>query len=248
MDDNSMSVDIMQTIMIFLILILIGFCCGSCGESMENYPVRKIPRPDASTTYVIEDGGYSFFDSKSWCDGLNGQLPIIKSQDDFDFLMDKVVKNNSAGYTSQVWLGMTPIGYSKECKTWLDDSPFDYVFPKYDLQCLSCRDMPCCALFVYGKPTRVYKWVSVSSCSELRRRVCVIHDRHFKTETSSSNNSQPQSNSGIIWAIITCTILSSLVISGVIIGVAMRMKLIQRNSIRHERLGIELDQIVLSNE
>ena len=67
------------TMYLFLFLFLSVFCFVT-GSS--NYPVRKVVRTDSGSTksYIIDDGGYSFYDGKEWCDKIKESLPVIKTR------------------------------------------------------------------------------------------------------------------------------------------------------------------------
>lgn len=123
------------------------------------------------TTYIIDDNGYTFNESKEWCDQLGGQLPIFHSQEEFDFLMDLVVIKGSPGHCDNTWVGRRPVSRKQYHlpKTWLDGSPIDYNFTSWGDRTY-CKDDDCCGLYVSNTLDRRTVWFS--DCSSRHRKVC----------------------------------------------------------------------------
>ena len=93
------------------------------GSISGNYPERVIVRDlpgGKKQTYIINDGGWTFYDSKTWCeDQMKGSLPIIRDDEDINFFMDKVLVAGSPGYSSAAWVGVKPVGGSSISYKWL---------------------------------------------------------------------------------------------------------------------------------
>ena len=225
---------------LFLFLFLSVFCFVT-GSS--NYPVRKVIRTDSGSTktYIIDDGGYSFYDGKEWCDKLKGSLPVIKTRADFDFLTDKVVVKHSPGFNHDTWLGMKAIGFFNKCKSWLDDSNIDFtLFSKFDSRCGYCEQFSCCAMFVHGKPGNVYKAIGFSSCQDLKRRVCIIEGEAELPENKDTSTFIQSPQTGIILSVIFSSLISCFITSFILIYITREVSLKMRG---RSESGTEMSRI-----
>ena len=130
---------------------------------------------------MIDDNQYSFLDSVKYCNDLGGTLPIIHSQEDYDYLMEKL-KETKTGY-DRTWLGLKKVG--DDCKTWMDGSKLTFKFT-YDPinggdSCCPTKD---CALKLWNnvESTTQYGKVFMSEykISLGGRRVCVLKNLFLK--------------------------------------------------------------------
>ena len=149
-------------------------------------------------------------------------MPIIHTQEDFDFLMDKVLVKHSPGYSSQAWLGMKPVSFTSECKNWLDDSLINFKFPRgqgSDYLCDECKNRECCAMIIDSEPSTFnFGRIAYEGCNFSHRRICVIQgefkDENNKLNPSYINNIVIESkNGGIIGAVVASAVISTLVTS-----------------------------------
>ena len=135
-------------------------------------------------TYIVHDDLKIFDNALSWCQGLNGQLPIIHSKHDFDFLMDTVIKNGSL--PSFTWMGRKPVCKQVCSNEWLDGSQVEYNFESFpdaalkESRCIDCQNKNCCAMFVRNN-LESHGQVGFASCgrdslgrANPMRAVCVI--------------------------------------------------------------------------
>ena len=89
----------------------------------------------------------------------------------FDFLMDTVIVKGFS--VSQTWLGRKSSYMSTCSNQWLDGSPVDMKFPRYnDLECDSCHGKPCCAMKVWNDHR--HKQTYFYNCDSTARRVCIL--------------------------------------------------------------------------
>lgn len=213
---------------LFFSLIPSIFALG-WGSQQEIFPIRTALRvlPDHNETWIINDGGFWFFESKFWCDKLGGQMPIIRNADDLDFLLNRVIVNNSAGYDSSVWLGRKAVGDTIECADWMDGSKVEYEF-KQLRGCYSCSDLSCCAMSLLFDEKN-YGYATFGSCSYSKRRVCVLQgnialgDKNHTPETPHDKIPETHSKKSIILAIVLSTVFSCIVTNVVIITTALRI-------------------------
>ena len=130
--------------------------------------------------YIIDDNEHSFLDSVKYCSELGGTLPIIHSQEDYDYLMEKL-KETKTGY-DRTWLGLIKVG--DDCKTWMDGSKLTFKFT-YDPinggdSCCPTKD---CALKLWNNINTVqYGKVFMSNYTTSLggRRVCVLKNLFLK--------------------------------------------------------------------
>ena len=89
----------------------------------------------------------------------------------FDFLMDTVIVKGFS--VSQTWLGRKSSYMSTCSNQWLDGSPVDMKFPRYnDLECDSCHRKSCCAMKVNREDDR--KVTYFDNCDSTAKRICIL--------------------------------------------------------------------------
>ena len=157
----------MTCLCVLIFLVLVNVSCGS----KETH--RQINDSGITfVTYIENDDLLNFPQTQAWCSALGGHLPFIQSQDDMDFLADKVIQKNFGH--DLTWLGMT-IKQAPECNSWLDGSRLLFDFQWYgscknDNHCHSSTE---CALIIRSKDGD-HKKVCMFDYSEMARAVCVV--------------------------------------------------------------------------
>ena len=116
----------------------------------------------------------SFNRSVKWCEKLGGQMPIIHSDDDMDFLYAVLqhVKLSQSG----VWIGVKSVSEKFSCPNqWLDGTSITYKFDFGGDGCLSCKWYDCCAVYLsMGSQSSNSKQASFTDCNFSKHRICVI--------------------------------------------------------------------------
>ena len=131
--------------------------------------------------YLIDDNEYSFQDSVKHCSDLGGTLPIIHSQEDYDYLIDKL--NETTG-SNRTWLGLEQ--RDGDCKTWMDGSKltFNFTNDTKNSGYSCCSTTEACSLKLWNdvEDTAVYGKVFMSRymASPEGRRVCVLKNLSLK--------------------------------------------------------------------
>lgn len=178
---------------ISLLALVLIFTWSPYASGVVEVFLRPISS-DSTFIYVYNINLIGTFNqTREWCNGIGGELPILRSQEDVDFLVEKVVGVNKSlsGVTnsSGVWIGLKRVN---DYCLWLDGSlePSSKFREKsskdFHLQWLSlCDDLnvcnsSCCAGVVHTGGFDTVKKVEMASCddngSELTttRQVCVI--------------------------------------------------------------------------
>ena len=126
-----------------------------------------------TTYYKLTGIGYNFTSALDWCHGLGGQLPIILTEKELDFLADKViVKDDEAGTGAIItWMGLKK--EKGHCSHWLDKTPVNMTF-SYDSTCESCPHS-CCAMNMLNLGP-FHKKMGFYSCSSTSKAVCVVDE------------------------------------------------------------------------
>ena len=125
------------------------------------------------TYYKLTGIGHDFNSALDWCQGLGGQLPIILTKDELDFLADKViVKDDEAGTGAIItWMGLKK--ENGHCSHWLDKTLVNMTF-SYDSTCESCPHS-CCAMNMLNLGP-LHKMMGFYSCSTKSKAVCVVDE------------------------------------------------------------------------
>jgi hypothetical protein len=140
-----------------------------------------IRRGTPNQTYIVSDGGFTFQESKNWCDYLGGQLPIVKYQNDLDFLMKVIGKfnRNRKIQIYDTWMGREPFSYSQCSDKWLDASPLTYT-QAIKGNCSACNK-PCCAMTVANDESE-FAQMFFAECHEKIRKVCIVQGDWMQTK------------------------------------------------------------------
>ena len=98
--------------------------CFSLSATLADRDFIRVTNSE-TWKYIIRDEKQSFNNAVNWCHAFGGNLPIIHTQADFDYLLDTVILSNKPAF-DRTWLGLARIGGS--CTTWMDGSLRDYTF------------------------------------------------------------------------------------------------------------------------
>ena len=127
------------------------------------------------TYYKVTGMAYDFNSARDLCHGLGGQLPIILTQDELDFLADTVIVKDDA---AMVGSKMTWMGLKKEnghCFDWLDGTRVNMSFTYYS-RCESCTTS-CCAMYMWNDGD--HKKMGFRNCKEVAKAVCVLGEENL---------------------------------------------------------------------
>ena len=157
----------MKCLPVLILLVLVNVSCASKETR------RQMNDPGFTLlTYIEHNDLLSFPQTQTWCNSLGGHLPFIQSQEDMDFLADKVIQKD-VGH-ELTWLGMT-LKQAPKCDFWLDGSRRSFTFEWYGScsQDQHCHSSTECALIIRSKDTD-HKKVCMFDYSEVARAVCVV--------------------------------------------------------------------------
>ena len=210
-----------------IIILTLALFVTAWPDLPKGYPVRYIYKEveGKTTTFIIGDGAFTFWEAKNWCDSLGGQLPTLKSADDRSFLQDNVIQPGSPGYSSRIWLGRNPVGNVGRCHdNWLDGTPVDRT--NYDNGCGKCDDYNCCAMTLGARSEYNY-----NTCDIHNRMVCVasgkIEPKPSKREDQihpkQDNDTKKDPNQRVILAIVLSSIVSCITTCLVITAIAWKV-------------------------
>ena len=144
------------------ILIATGF--------IASVQARKIDERNENgviyTYYENESNLGTYQKTTDWCKQLNGNLPILRNQNDLDF-WEKLISRLNFNSKTQPFIGLLK---KDKCDTWIDDSPLE--LPSFIISdCEECTES-CCALVVSSNSNHMVP------CSEKRHQICeVIGDK-----------------------------------------------------------------------
>ena len=125
------------------------------------------------TYYKLTGMTYDFKSTLGWCHGLGGQLPIILTRDELDFLADDVVVKDDLAGTG---IFVTWMGLKKDrgfCSNWLDGTEVNMTF-SYNPKCESCT-ASCCAMIMWND-SKDYAKMGFKDCREGAKAVCVFDE------------------------------------------------------------------------
>ena len=204
---------IMKALVVLLEFVSITSCITS---GWQEYPWRIFLRSvgGINQTYIVHDAGYTYHESKEWCDSLGGHLPIIHSQEDLDFLTLKVIGKDSKGFTGYTWTGLTPVSTSSQCPSvWLDGSHVTSPLNSYiGYGCSNCSP-GCCAMSVSSSGLLYhFQTMFFLPCSHLHRKVCVIPGDYMTELTKVKNRKLTSPNRASIPILIVLTFLTILTV------------------------------------
>ena len=98
---------------------------------------------------------------------------MTKSQEHFDFLLDKVIIKNSVGGKFMTWLGRQTSSMSSCSRYWLDETSVTLNFTVFrNENCSSCENISCCAMYVWNDSD--HKQVGFRECNSVARAVCIL--------------------------------------------------------------------------
>jgi len=126
--------------------------------------------------YIVSEEPLSFNQTILWCQQLNGNLPIIHSQEEFDFLMTKVVEKNSHPPAS--WIGRKSVSRDVCSPYWLDGTRVAFPFNTFSLagvmdsRCVDCIEKECCAMYLWNDHD--HGEAGFTSCDRDMRAICVV--------------------------------------------------------------------------
>ena len=157
----------MRVTLDFMLILVLTSVCKSDIIIKHRKTYKGI-----KTYYKLTGMTYDFNSALDWCHSLGGQLPIILTRDDLDFLADTVIVRNDAAMTESktTWMGLKKEnGY---CFNWLDGTRVNMFF-NYLTRCELCT-APCCAMYMWND--RNHKKMGFRDCSLLAKTVCVFDE------------------------------------------------------------------------
>lgn len=149
-------------------------------KTSQSTTKNTTPTPQ---TYIIDDNGFTLNESLEWCNEMSGVLPVIRSPEDLNFLIDEVFMRGSPGYCENTWLGLHPVFLSSLPKAkkpkhnqkkylWMDNSTVDYALPFASRS--YCAQEDCCGLHAGINLEDHRGTVWFSDCQARHRRVCIL--------------------------------------------------------------------------
>ena len=166
-------------------------CHSSLGKKIERCTVfLRTTDEGYKTTYIYDRRiNFDFNTTVKWCDKLGGNLPIVRSDDDWNILK-RVLATGIHDYRSGTWMGRKAVSLTKTCsKEWLDNTLVDITVNRsltignYGFKtlfkdalsddCRECEHDDCCAMY-FATSIFVRSTVSYDSCETHYSRVCVI--------------------------------------------------------------------------
>ena len=169
------------------------------------------------TYYKLTGMTYDFNSAIDWCQSLGGQLPIVLTQDELDFLADEVIVRNDGAMTDSktTWMGLKK--EKGHCFNWLDGTRVNMSFSYYS-RCESCT-ASCCAMYVWNDVD--HKKMSFTDCSRKAKVVCVIDEEKVRKEIEYLKKS---SLTSMILHWTTLTIIGCLILTIGFIGYQTRRR------------------------
>ena len=125
------------------------------------------------TYYKLTAMLYDFNSALDWCHGLGGQLPIILTREELDFLADDVVVKDDLAGTG---IFVTWMGLKKDrgfCSNWLDGTEVNMTF-SYNPKCESCT-ASCCGMVMWNNDEN-YAKMGFKDCRKGAIVVCVFDE------------------------------------------------------------------------
>ena len=125
------------------------------------------------TYYKLTGTLYDFNSAVDWCHGLGGQLPIILTKEELNFLAVSVIVKDDQAETGNF---MTWMGLQKEnghCFNWLDGTRVNMSF-RYYSRCESCT-ASCCAMIMWNQDD-LHRYMVFRDCNQKAKAICVFDD------------------------------------------------------------------------
>jgi hypothetical protein len=145
---------------VIAIVFLFFYCCDA------HLKINQQILLGSSKTWFYETQVTADYEaSKAWCRQLGGQLPIIHTIDDLNFLKNVVLGNPGSDF-GKTWLGLEK---QQNCSTWNDGTPLNITvnWVSSDI-CQSCFG-PCCAMYLQHQGK-----MGIIHCTHSARMVCVL--------------------------------------------------------------------------
>ena len=157
----------MRVTLDFMFILVLTSVCRS--EIIIKY---RQTYKGVKTYYKLTGMTYDFNSAINWCHGLGGQLPIVLTQDELDFLADEVIVRNDGAMTDSktTWMGLKK--EKGHCFNWLDGTRVNMFF-NYLTRCELCT-APCCAMYMWND--RNHKKMGFRDCNLLAKAVCVFDE------------------------------------------------------------------------
>ena len=206
-------------------ILTLALSVTAWSDIRKEYPVRYIYKEveGKTTTFIIHDGGFTFWEAKNWCDSLGGQLPTLKSDNDRSFLQNRVVPRGTPGYSPRMWLGRNPVGYVVKCnENWMDGTPVNRA--NYDYGCDRCADLGCCAMSLH-----ISSGTDCETCEVYNKAICVAPGKieppkkEDEIHPKQDNETKKDPNQPVILAIVVSSIVSCIITCLVITVIAWKV-------------------------
>uniref|UniRef100_A0A4W4FTR7 Si:ch211-232p21.6 n=1 Tax=Electrophorus electricus TaxID=8005 RepID=A0A4W4FTR7_ELEEL len=155
------------------VLLILSLLCTVYIFNLQHYyyllhsEIMEMKVQDKDRLYVFSEIKMSWNSSRMCCQELGGDLAIVNSREEHEFLAGQV---ESIGESDHYWIGLTD-AQSEGMWLWVDHSPllenltwWKYVPDDWKEHDPSGED---CVIYVGGK------WADVS-CSSSERRICEL--------------------------------------------------------------------------
>ena len=159
-------------LLIFLTMVVIPVM--ECLHEEELFRIRHRIDKGQQQTYVFYDRDSRLKDVKSWCDLKNGSLPVLRSQDDINFLLTNSISKGNV--SSSTWIHESSMTFlrSKDI-LWKNES-------SNAIKCSVCLFVykSCCGIVLKTDGLDFETTVECRDCKSEARMACVF-ERDFET-------------------------------------------------------------------